>query len=139
MLELLDCQISPLGCEFLNQAFRHRVGGNLQMIKLDHNPIGSEGMNILAQGLGSNPEVILLSLTYCEIGPEGGDALFEVIIYQNSKLAELSLTGNPLTNDGIVPIFRGLAAAKSLTQVYLNDCQWDDSEEVLEAMKMAFT
>ena len=35
------------------------------MIKLDHNPIGDEGMNILAQSLGYNPDVELLSLTYC--------------------------------------------------------------------------
>ena len=48
VLELLDCNITPLGCEFLTQAFTPKVGGNLQMIKLDHNPIGSEGALILA-------------------------------------------------------------------------------------------
>ena len=48
VLELLDCEISMLGCEFLNQAFMPRTGANLTMIKLDHNPIGDEGMNILA-------------------------------------------------------------------------------------------
>ena len=51
------------------------------MIKLDHNPIGSEGLNILAQSLGLNPEVQLLSLTYCDIGPEGAQGLFEIIIF----------------------------------------------------------
>ena len=56
------------------------------MIKLDHNPIGDEGMNILAQSLGYNPDVALLSLTYCEIEPIGAEGLFEIIIYQNSKM-----------------------------------------------------
>ena len=81
ILELLDCAITPHGCEFLNSVFTPKVGGNLQMIKLDHNPIGSEGMSLIAQGLGHNPEVNVLSLTYCEIGPEGCDGIFEIIIY----------------------------------------------------------
>ena len=36
-------------------------------------------------------------------------------------------------------MFQGLACAKSLQQIYLSDCQWEDSEEVLEAMKLAMT
>ena len=72
------------------------------MIKLDHNPIGSEGMNILSESLGQNSVVNLLSLTYCEIGIEGCQGLFEVIIYQNSKIIELALTGNPFMNEGII-------------------------------------
>lgn len=137
ILELLDCAITPHGCEFLNSVFTPKVGGNLQMIKLDHNPIGSEGMSLIAQGLGHNPEVNVLSLTYCEIGPEGCDGIFEIIIYQNSKLIELALAGNPLLNEGIIKIFQGLACAKTLEMVYLNDCQWWDDYPVLEAMKMA--
>jgi len=85
------------------------------MIKLDHNPLGNEGAKILSQGLGCNADVQLLSLTYCEIGPEGAEGLFEIIIYQNSKMIELSLTGNPLKDEGIITIFHGLAAAKALT------------------------
>ena len=139
VLELLDCNLTPLGCEFLNRAFVPRIGGRLQMVKLDHNPIGDEGMKMIATGLSMNPEIELLSLTYCEIGPEGADGIFDVIIYQQSKLVELALSGNPLGNDGIIKVFQGLMAAKTLSQVYLNDCQWDDSEEVLAAMKLAMT
>ena len=47
VLELLDCMISPLGCEFLNRAFMPKASG-LQMIKLDHNPLGDDGLNLLA-------------------------------------------------------------------------------------------
>jgi len=66
VLELLDCEISPLGCEFLNDAFMMgQNGGNLQIIKLDHNPLGDDGANILAQSLGSNSQIQVLSLTYC--------------------------------------------------------------------------
>lgn len=80
-MELLDCGITTLGCEFLNRIFTPRTGGALQLVKLDHNPIGNEGANIIAQGLSLNNEISLLSLQYCEIGPEGAQGLFEIIIY----------------------------------------------------------
>ena len=81
IIDLLKCEITPLGCEFLNNVFMPHTGGKLQIVKLDHNPIGSEGMNIMAQGLGRNADIEFLSLTFCEIGPEGAEGLFEVIIY----------------------------------------------------------
>ena len=114
-LELLDCNIDYLGCEHLAKAFEPKKGGgNLQVIKLDHNPIGSDGALILAQSLGKNPDVQLLSLTYCQIEADGADGLFEIIIYQNSKILELALTGNPLGNEGIIKVFSGLSCAKSI-------------------------
>lgn len=90
------------------------TGSNLQIIKLDHNPLGDEGANILAQNLGNNSQIQILSLTYCQIGVEGAQGLFEVIIYQNSKIVELGLSGNPLMNEGAIKIFQGLACAKTL-------------------------
>lgn len=37
VLELLDCDITPLGCEFLCKALTPKVGANLKVLKLDHN------------------------------------------------------------------------------------------------------
>lgn len=54
ILELLDCQITPLGCEFLNRAFTPRTGANLTMVKLDHNPIGDAGCALICEGLSRN-------------------------------------------------------------------------------------
>ena len=54
-------------------------------------------------------------------------------------MQELALSGNPLLNEGIIKVFRGLAIAKSLEMVYLNDCQWSDDTDVMAAMKMAMT
>ena len=70
-LELLDCQISPLGCEFLQKALTPRSGAELQILKLDHNPIGSEGMQLLAKALALNNNILLVSLGYCGIDAEG--------------------------------------------------------------------
>lgn len=42
VIELLDCKISPLGCEFLGKAFHPSNNINaVSILKLDHNPFGS--------------------------------------------------------------------------------------------------
>ena len=89
--------------------------------------------------MGRNSTVELLSLSYCDIGADGAQGLFEILIFQNSKMLELNLQGNPLENEGIIPVFQGLAAAKTLQMVTIADCQFDDHEDVLEAMKFAMT
>ena len=103
-LELLNCDITPLGCEYLNKALTPKIGANLQIIKLDHNAFGSEGLNILAENLSKNSTAILISLQHCNIDESGADALFEILIYQSSKLEELNLSGNSLKNEGIVKV-----------------------------------
>ena len=51
----------------------------------------------------------------------------------------MNLQGNPLVNEGAIMVFQGLAAAKTLQDICLADCQFDDCEEVLDAMKLAMT
>ena len=75
------------------------------MLKLDHNPIGSEGIKMLSRGLAMNKSLELVSLTYCKIDKEGADALFEIVIYTQSQLKELNLTGNLLENEGVIRVF----------------------------------
>ena len=93
ILELLDCGITTLGCEFLQKAcypleLNSPVGSNLTILKLDHNPIGAKGMNMLAEGLSRNPGFQQLSFTYCNIGPEGGEGIKKILIYSKSQLLE---------------------------------------------------
>ena len=110
-------------------------GSNLQIIKLDHNPLGDEGANILAQNLGSNSQIQVLSLTYCQIRVAGAQGLFEIIIYQNSKVLELGLTGNPLMQEGAVKIFQALSCAKSLQTIYISDCQWELNDDIFPVIE----
>jgi hypothetical protein len=53
-----------------------------------------------------------------------------MLLYQESKLLELNLTGNPITNVGIIPIFCGLAVAKSMQKIYLGAQLWNDKNEM---------
>ena len=54
VLELLQNNITALGCQFIGKTINPQnleSKCNLTVLKLDHNPIGSEGMAYLAEGL----------------------------------------------------------------------------------------
>jgi Ran GTPase-activating protein (RanGAP) involved in mRNA processing and transport len=54
LLELLDNQITKLGCEFISRIIRPEAKTNIMYLKLDHNSFGSEGIKMLATGLSQN-------------------------------------------------------------------------------------
>ena len=49
ILELLDNQITSLGCQFLGKLLAPEAKTNLLIVKLDHNAFGSQGMKYLAR------------------------------------------------------------------------------------------
>lgn len=122
MLELLQNNITALGCQFIGKTINPKnleSKCNLVVLKLDHNPFGSEGMAYLAEGLRQNKNINMLSLTYCNIDEEGANSLFEILIFQGSVLEEIDLGGNHLKDDGSIKILKGAAAAKKLTKLGL--------------------
>ena len=131
LLELMNCEITPLGCEFLLSPLNPdpMMGSKLEVLKLDYNNgIGNAGIKILAENLCKNKSLLILSLAYCGItGAEGGRILMEIMIYQQSGLQLINLSGNQFDNEGIVEVFKGLAANKSLNNVMLCDCHWEDT------------
>jgi hypothetical protein len=44
-----------------------KTNANIQVLKLDHNDIGSPGVQALCEGLAINKSIVTLSLTYCDI------------------------------------------------------------------------
>jgi len=74
------------------------------MLKLDHNPIGSEGLNALIKGIHTNENLKILSLTYCNLDVGCSRALFEMLIYTKGKVEELYLQGNNFRNEGFIQI-----------------------------------
>lgn len=63
-----------------------------------------------------------MSLTYCNIGEDSAESLFEIAIYQCSALLELNISGNPIKDAGMIRLCEGLAAAKSLEKISVGDC-----------------
>ena len=66
------CLITSIGCEFLGNMLDPRMGFNcpLLILKLDHNPLQSDGFKLLAKGLLMNKLLQAISVTYCEICDE---------------------------------------------------------------------
>lgn len=120
-LDLMSNLISPLGCEFIGKLMAPEMKRGITHLKLDHNPIGSEGMKRLGEGLRRNNTVQNLSLQYCDIDEGGARAIFEILIFQASSLEEINLSGNRLRNDGVVEVLKGASAAKKLGKLNLQD------------------
>lgn len=95
-LEFLDCKVTPLGCEFIGKCLNKPLAHcpPVQVLKLDHNQFGTSGMLALKDGLKANEWVKTLSLTYCGLDAGSGRTLFEILIFQKSKLEDMILTGN---------------------------------------------
>ena len=93
----------------------------------------------LSEGLAVNPTLRMLSLTYCCIGPEGAEAIFEILIYTKSALEEVNLSGNVLKNDGVVKVLQGVSIAKNLKKILLADNQFSDEEKVMMALEFCMT
>ena len=92
-------------------------------------------MQHLSEGLAINRQIQSLSLTYCNIDQEGARAIFEILIFSQSQLEELNLSGNHLRNEGIIVVFRGLSINKNLKKIYLADNQFNEDDSVMEAMR----
>lgn len=121
LLDLMSNLISPLGCEFLSKLMAPEAKRGIIHLKLDHNSIGSEGIQKLAVGLCRNKVLQNLSLTYCDIDETGARALFDILIFQLSNLEEINLSGNRLRNDGVVQVLKGASVAKKLNKINLQD------------------
>ena len=83
-LELLECGITPLGCEFIGRALTPGAGSALQFLKLDHNNIGTQGMKNLVVGLSVNKDIQGMSLQYCGLTAESCPSIFEMLIFMSS-------------------------------------------------------
>jgi Ran GTPase-activating protein (RanGAP) involved in mRNA processing and transport len=69
-------------------------------LKLDHNEIGTAGLEILTRGLAQNDTIEKLSLNYCGITADGSKFFQEILANINTKLYKLKLSGNLLKNEG---------------------------------------
>jgi hypothetical protein len=91
-LQLLDCDVSVQGCRYLGQALRAGANKRLLTLNLDHNAaVRADGLKALTEGLCTNNTLKRLSLAYCEIGPEGGRSVKNLLLGIGTQLEQLDL------------------------------------------------
>ena len=120
-LELLECGITSLGCEFLGRLLSPEFNNPLLTLKLDHNDIGNVGVSNLARGLGMNSVLKVLTMSYCGFDEEAARPLMHILIYQESAMQELDLQGNKLGTQGACLILHSLKINQSLNKLNIAD------------------
>ena len=96
-LDLMDNGITPLGCEFLARVLVN-PNNRIVKLKLDNNPLTTQGLANLSVGLRENSTIEKLSFNYCGIDARGIKYLQEIMANLGCKLRSLKVQGNPLGN-----------------------------------------
>mmetsp|Transcript_52 Transcript_52/g.111 ORF Transcript_52/g.111 Transcript_52/m.111 type:complete len:349 (-) Transcript_52:233-1279(-) len=121
-LELFDNNIGPRGCQALGSALSFGSNQSLLTLKLDYNiTIGAEGVVALCRGLRTNRYLKQLHLAYCNITPEAGAPLGDMLSYSGLGLVILNLQGNRISGVGLGGMCPGLARNRSLQFLSLAD------------------
>lgn len=90
-LELIECNLSAVSCDLLGEKLATNIA--LKSLVLDFNPLGDDGVKILAEGLRKNSKLTTLQLAYCGITSASGQYLADGMI-KGSKIKVLDLKGN---------------------------------------------
>lgn len=133
LIELLNCNIGPLGCEFISRVFEPSLPGNIQFLTLDYNVFGNEGLSNLLTYLPMNATLTYLSLGYCGID-EKGVQFFEKYITTTKVLEKLVLMGNPIKDEGVNYLCSYLLNNTSVEEVNLNNVSFGTSEDTINKL-----
>lgn len=118
------------GCEFLGKGLHPASNQTLKKLMIDHNNIGTAGLANLVLGVGLNPSLTHLSLSYCGLDKEAGKSLQLILAFIDSQLEGLNLQGNALGAEGVGDIFKALRCNSKLTELNLSDNKFSDDNEL---------
>lgn len=108
---------------------------SLITLNLDFNPgIGSDGVTALCKGLCTNKTLKILSLRYCDIGPESGTPLKDMLSSPSLALHTLVLAGNRLGSVGLGLISIGIANNQVLETLDISDNQIAESDSDVQSL-----
>lgn len=135
VLDLLDNNISSIGCRFLGDCFQNNIATlQIKKLMLDHNLIGNEGLNLLVSGLRRSPFIIELSLSYCGLTEESANSIQQMIMFLKTNLEILNLQGNTLGKNGAFQIFRALEANSKMKEINMADNQIPDDKILIDQL-----
>lgn len=136
-LELLDNHIGPKGALGLGQALAQGRNLSLLTLRMDYNPsLGYEGIANLSRGLRTNKTLKQLHLSFCQLSPECGEPLGEILANAKSGLEVLGLNGNHLAGKGLYGVCHGLSTNGKLTTLLVSDNMIDSMDDDVEALEL---
>jgi Ran GTPase-activating protein (RanGAP) involved in mRNA processing and transport len=131
LLEFLNCGITSLGCEFIGRMLDPNTKLCLEILNLDYNQFGNEGLGELLIGLKSNKNLTYLSLAYCKIEADGMTYFKEYLSDPECTLTTLVLQGNEIGNKGVSELSQMLVNNNSIESLNLNNVQLGNNEETI--------
>ena len=133
LIELLNCNIGPLGCEFVSRIFEPSLPCSMEVLTLDYNNFGNEGLSNLLTYLPMNSTLTYLSLCYCGIDAKG-ILFFENLITKTKTLEKLLLMGNPITDEGVTNLCSYLINNTSIEEINLNNTSFGQNEDTINKL-----
>ena len=130
MIEFLNCNIKPLGCEFILRIFEPSLPCSLEILTLDYNNFGNEGLSNLVKYLPLNSTLKDLSLAYFDINEKGVQYLGDLIT-KSPSLEKLILMGNPIKDEGVSDLCSFLQVNNNIEEVNINNVEFGLSENTI--------
>ncbi len=124
ILELLNCGVTPLGCEFVSRMFDIQLPTKIQILTLDYNNFGNHGLANLMENIQKNKILTYLSMAYCGIEELGIKFMKNYLMSPECGLKKLILQGNPLKNPGVNELITSLLNNPSLEELNINNVQF---------------
>ena len=133
IMEFLNCNINPLGCEFISRIFEPSLPCSLETLTLDYNTFGNESLNNLVKYLPLNSTLKNLSLAYCDINEKGVRYLGDLIT-KSPSLEKLILMGNPIKDEGVSDLFSFFKDNKNIEEVNINNVEFGLNEDTINKL-----
>ena len=133
LIEFLNCDIGPLGCEFISRIFEPSLPCNMEILTLDYNNFGNEGLSNLVTYLPLNSTLTHLSLAYCGIDEFGIKYLGDLIT-KSTTLEKLILMGNPIKDEGVENLCSFLKDNSNIEEVNINNVEFGQSEDTVNKL-----
>jgi hypothetical protein len=133
LIEFLNCGIGALGCEFISRMFDPLLPTNIEILTLDYNNFGNEGLFQLMTYVKESTSLTYLSLAYCGID-ENGITHFDKFLTTTETLEKLVLQGNPLKNSGMNELITILYNNMTIEEINLNNVLFGNDIDVINSL-----
>lgn len=132
-LEILNSGVGEAGAGHISTMLSHRNLSHLTILRLDHNQIGTKGVEYIAKGLHFNTNLKHLSLSHCGIDEHGGVFVAKIMKNKASALKSLNLEHNELREKGIWNICDGITDNRVITTLNLayNNFKFESVVDIL--------
>lgn len=137
LMEFLNCNIGPLGCEFISRCFEPSLPCKIQYLTLDYNEFGNDGLKQLMNYIPCSSSLTYLSLAYCGIDEKGVEHL-QKFLQTSATIEKLILMGNCLKDKGVKSLCCYLDSNKSLNELNINNVSFGEDADTIEKLIYLF-